>query len=394
MKHFSRMRSGGLDQACPVPAPSAALDKWQLLAALEDCGQDYGLGYRELGVLRALVSLFAERDLSRLDQSVVFPSNETLAQRLDGMPVSTMRRHLSRLVASGLVGRRLSPNGKRYARRDRTGTVIRAFGFDLAPLVAAAPGILARAEDARDLACTLAARRETLSLLRRDLECDPTEAGLELAARIRQLLRRRLRGPAALAAVEALITEAVAMPGPCGQPVAPTPELSTTAREIEQHHQKSQEDIIFEKTAENAEPSGPSTRCPMPCPAPGSEVGPMQRAAARRDPVLTPASIVGICTEALSFYPDAGDSWRALETRAGQIAAMIGLSPQLLAAGRAEMGREVLATTVLCLLQCHARIRNPGGYLSRLIAEARAGTYRCDGFLASLAAQAGGARAA
>ncbi len=57
-----------------------------------------------------------------------------------GMPASTLRRHLAVLVDAGLIVRRDSPNGKRYARKNRAGAIELAFGFDLSPLVVRSDG--------------------------------------------------------------------------------------------------------------------------------------------------------------------------------------------------------------------------------------------------------------
>ena len=46
-----------------------------------------------------------------------FPSNNKLRSRAYGMSEPTLRRHLASLVKAGLLIRRDSPNGKRYARR-------------------------------------------------------------------------------------------------------------------------------------------------------------------------------------------------------------------------------------------------------------------------------------
>ncbi|WP_371328623.1 helix-turn-helix domain-containing protein [Shinella sp. HZN7] len=51
---------------------------------------------------------------------------------------ATLRRHLAALVEAGLIERRDSPNGKRYAHRGRGGEIGAAFGFSLAPLLARA----------------------------------------------------------------------------------------------------------------------------------------------------------------------------------------------------------------------------------------------------------------
>ena len=73
------------------------------------------------------------------------------------------------LVDAGLIARKDSPNGKRYARRGRGGEIDEAFGFNLAPL-------LARAEEIERLAARIQLDRERLriakervSICRRDI---------------------------------------------------------------------------------------------------------------------------------------------------------------------------------------------------------------------------------
>src|SRR5215204_7344184 len=51
--------------------------------------------------------------------------------RAHGPAAATLRRALAQLVETGIVIRRDSPNGKRYARRGQGGQVEQAFGFDL-----------------------------------------------------------------------------------------------------------------------------------------------------------------------------------------------------------------------------------------------------------------------
>ena len=66
------------------------------------------------------------------------------------MAPATLRRHLAVLVDAGLIIRRDSPNGKRYARKDRGGEIAFAFGFDLSPLVARAAEFASSAEAVRE----------------------------------------------------------------------------------------------------------------------------------------------------------------------------------------------------------------------------------------------------
>jgi replication initiation protein RepC len=53
------------------------------------------------------------------------------------MAETSLRRHLAVRVESGLIIRRDSPNGKRYARKGEGGEIEKAFGFDLTPIVRA-----------------------------------------------------------------------------------------------------------------------------------------------------------------------------------------------------------------------------------------------------------------
>src|SRR6185437_6811818 len=117
--------------------PDAVAHKWSVFRALCAAKDRLGLSERSLAVLDALLSFHPETVLSG-DGLVVFPSNEQLCLRAHGMPASTLRRHLAALVEAGIVLRRDSPNGKRYARKGKNGEVAKAFGFDLSPLVARA----------------------------------------------------------------------------------------------------------------------------------------------------------------------------------------------------------------------------------------------------------------
>src|SRR4051794_25904997 len=114
------------------PAQATA-HKWTVFRALCAARRRLGLSERTLAVLDALLSFHPETALSG-GNLVVFPSNAQLCLRAHGMAASTLRRHLAALVESGIVLRRDSPNGKRYARKGAGGEIERAFGFDLGPL--------------------------------------------------------------------------------------------------------------------------------------------------------------------------------------------------------------------------------------------------------------------
>ena len=100
-----------------------AVDKWEVYRNLCEGKSIIGVGDRALAVLNALLSFYPDSELSEENGLVVFPSNAQLSLRAHGMPAATLRRHLAVLVGCGLIIRRDSPNGKRYARKGRAGDV-------------------------------------------------------------------------------------------------------------------------------------------------------------------------------------------------------------------------------------------------------------------------------
>lgn len=147
----------------------AAIDKWQLHRWLCEAKSILDINDRSLAVLSALLSFYPENTLNEKTGLVVFPSNRQLALRAHGMADATLRRHLAALVEAGIIARHDSPNGKRYARRSKSGELQVAFGFSLAPLLARAEEFETAAEQVKAEKAALREMRENLTLLRRDI---------------------------------------------------------------------------------------------------------------------------------------------------------------------------------------------------------------------------------
>ena len=148
--------------------PEKAVHKWQVFRAICTAKARVGVSERALAVLDALLSFHPETTLSG-EGLIVFPSNQQLALRAHGMAPATLRRHLAALVDCGLIIRRDSPNGKRFARKGQGGAIEMAFGFDLSPLVARAEEFEAWAEEVRAEERALKLVRERVTLCRRDI---------------------------------------------------------------------------------------------------------------------------------------------------------------------------------------------------------------------------------
>ncbi|MBN9489833.1 MAG: replication initiation protein RepC [Alphaproteobacteria bacterium] len=155
--------------AAKAAKPDAVVHKWQAFQDIRVARELLGATDRSLTILSALLTFHPETALTGDAELVVWPSNEQLMARANGMPATTLRRHIAVLVDCGLIIRRDSPNGKRFARKGRGGQIEQAYGFDLAPIVA-------RAEEVKELAEAVQAEKkafrvakERLTLLRRDV---------------------------------------------------------------------------------------------------------------------------------------------------------------------------------------------------------------------------------
>jgi replication initiation protein RepC len=144
-------------------------DKWQFLRALTEAREAYALSDRAITVLEALLSFHPEKELDGSEDIIVFPSNVELSLRTRGMSAPTLRRHIATLVKTGLLLRKDSANGKRFARKGPGGEVSDAFGFNLAPAALMAPEVFEHAETARAHAAEVRKVRAEITLHLRDI---------------------------------------------------------------------------------------------------------------------------------------------------------------------------------------------------------------------------------
>ncbi|MDG3580502.1 plasmid replication protein RepC, partial [Rhizobium sp. YJ-22] len=150
-------------------AAEKSVDKWKVLRDASAAMTLLGIHSNSVAVLDALISFYPESEFRPDAQLIVFPSNMQLSLRAHGMPNSTMRRHLALLVDAGLIIRKDSANGKRYARKDRSGSVESAFGFDLSPLLVRAGELATMAQEVMAERAALRRAKESLTICRRDV---------------------------------------------------------------------------------------------------------------------------------------------------------------------------------------------------------------------------------
>ncbi|MGU4174205.1 plasmid replication protein RepC, partial [Pseudomonas aeruginosa] len=151
------------------PDQNTRIEKWKVFRDVCEARERLGLQDRALAVLDALLTFYPHGELDTSRGLVVFPSNAQLSVRAHGITESTLRRQLAALVEAGLILRRDSPNGKRYAHRNRDGEVEQAYGFDLAPLLARAGELAQIAQDVAAERTRFRRAKEALTICRRDV---------------------------------------------------------------------------------------------------------------------------------------------------------------------------------------------------------------------------------
>ena len=361
--------------------PGRPVNKWELLRELSKAQAAFGVSERDLTVLQGLLSFFPDDALGGNAEMVVFPSNKAICERLNGMPCSTMRRHLARLVEAGLLQRRDSPNGKRYVRKHGEDRV--AFGFDLSPLYCQSEEIARAAEAVREAEERVRRLREVVSLMRRDLAAlaefgDEMQPGLgfwdqlrDRAALTARALRRKLSVEdlaAYRADLEALLDQARnIIDGP------ETEEMNTNDAQSERHHHNSNKESIDLEPA--LEKSGAAAG--VPDVDTNEPVADVDEQDTRHLPKIPLHLVIAACPSLKTFYQGEIRHWHQLFDAACHVRPAMGISASAWEEAQRFMGPEQASIVVAAMLERFADIRSPGGYLRALTAKAAAGEFSC-----------------
>jgi replication initiation protein RepC len=360
--------------------PEKVVHKWKIFQAICRARPSLGVTERALSVLNALLTFHPETVLTGVDDLVVFPSNQLLSLRAHGMPASTLRRHLAVLVDAGLVVRRDSPNGKRYARKGASGEIELAFGFDLSPLVVRSEEFesLAAAVEAEARAIKLA--RERITLCRRDI-AKMIATGIEEGVPT----RRGGQGPADWAEVHAgfrLVVEAIPRSATRAQVEAVAEELSQLADDVLnllQTHVKTQDMSANESRSErhiqNSNPDPLIDLEPVFREGGAARVVPEPQTPRVAETTYPLGMVMNACPDIADYAKGGISSWRDLLATAAVVRSMLGISPSAWEEAQTVMGETQAAVVVACVLQRGAAIRSAGGYLRGLTEKARAGEF-------------------
>ncbi|KQU74502.1 replication initiation protein RepC [Aminobacter sp. DSM 101952] len=370
-------------------APGASANKWQVFRAVCEAKGLLGASDRALAVLNALLTFHPDTDLVEGEGLVVFPSNAQLALRAHGMAPATLRRHLSVLVDCGLVVRRDSPNGKRYARKGAGGEIEQAFGFDVTPLLARAEEFERMAEAVRAERRALQLLRERITILRRDI-AKMISFGLEEGiAADWQRLHLEYRGIVAQIPRTASRLEL--------EPVAT--ELAALAQEVRnalESHVKSQKtsanESHFERHIQNSN-TQPHELEPGLEEDQGASVAQMPETRSQPPTGYPLGMVLRACPDIADYARNGISGWADLVETANLVRGALGVSPDAWNQACEAMGAVDAAIMVAAMLQKGEAIASPGGYLRSLTAKARAGEFSIGPVLMALLRGRGGGQA-
>lgn len=355
--------------------PESSAHKWHVFQDVREARERLSATDRSLAILNALLSFHPETTLTGSGELIVWPSNEQLAARANGMPATTLRRHIAVLVDCGLVIRRDSPNGKRFARKGKGGEVEQAYGFDLSPIVARADEFRELADAVRNEKKAFRVAKEKLTLLRRDIvklievgieECVPGNWGRVHESY--QAIIGRLPRSAPRQLVEDICMDLHAL---CSEirdaleTFAKTQKLDANESHSGRHIQNSNPDSKLESQngfRDNKEEGG-------------SVAEPDNvRSLPKRE--LPLGIVLDACPEIRALAQGGViRHWRDLLAATELARPMLGISPSAWRETCEVMGEQYAATTLAAIYQRAGQINNAGGYLRSLTDRARDGKF-------------------
>ncbi len=374
------------------PQPDTRIEKWKVFRDVCEARERLGIQDRALAVLDALLTFYPHVELDPSQGLVVFPSNAQLSVRAHGITETTLRRQLAALVDAGLILRRDSPNGKRYAHRNRDGEVEQAYGFDLTPLLARATELALMAQDVAAERARFRRAKEALTICRRDVRKLISAAVEEGAAgnweqvesEYVSILARLPRHPNR-SQVEITLDEMALL----REEVLNTLEIQLKTEEMygngsqnDWHIQNSNTESINE-----LEPSSRKEQGEKSVNKPLMRDDPNGRQKTIHEPIKTfPLGMVLRACPQINDYGPGGriEHWRELMKAAVVVRSMLGVSPSAYEQACNAMGAENAAVAMACILERSNLITSAGGYLRDLTRRCERGEFSLGPMLMAL----------
>lgn len=378
--------------AAAETSPGGRVEKWKVFRDVCEARGRFGLQDRALAVLDALLTFYPDLQLDAEHGLVVFPSNAQLSIRAHGITESTLRRQIAALVDAGLIQRRDSPNGKRYAYRNRDGEIEQAYGFDLSPLLARAAELALLAQEVTAERIRFRRAKEALTICRRDVrklisaaveEGAPGNWG-DVETIYIGILDRLPRHPA-MAQVEAALDEMELLRDEVLNMLEAqlkTQNMQGNAIQNDRHIQNSKPESIHELEPSSREEQGESSAEERHTNGVGGGGTRPQVAPLRSFPL---GMVLRACPQISDYGPNGEIShWRELMAAAVVVRSMLGVSPSAYEEACDAMGPENAAAAMACILERSSFINSAGGYLRNLTKRSQRGEFSLGPMLIAL----------
>jgi len=390
---FRRMTPGLLkaDRAAESFAglPEGVKSPGQLLAALKAAAPRLGISPRIVHAVDWLFRFTQPQDWDEGSRPIVWPSASMQEEAL-GLSPTQVKEINRRLIELGLITMRDSPNGKRYGRRhEKTGHIMEAYGFDLAPIAMRHAEFVRLAEEGRAERAAMGRLRrratiarkaitqiletaqeygfageewitlaqETSALVRalRDVECpDEMEPGVNSLERRQRAARERLE--ILLGVVDSVPKEPENRPHQYNYNPSLDPD----------------QDTVIAATDCSGDGEGPHSQSPAPVPPVPPKKGMVHG--------IRPDELVRLMPKLKPYLQQPNPTWPDIIDAADWLRHDLGVSKSLWGDACIAMGRE-LAAVALAIVSTkeaeHFR-STPGGYFHGMVAKAKAGELNLD----------------
>jgi replication initiation protein RepC len=367
----------------------------RFLAAFQEAEPYLGLPPQAFKLVAWLVKMTQPQDWESGSRPIAWPS-ALRQQEFLGLTPSAVKNLNRALFDAGIFVLRDSPTGKRYGRRDDTGRIIEAYGFDLSPLAFRSDEFIRLAAEAR-------AERERIQALKRRATCarraiaqiGETLATVgplpvdwpQLASETSELVKaiRRTRTSAELALIvnglesrkiqaEAWAKEA-SKPVETG-PVGPTdkPHIITTNLSF-----NPSDTVIAAEESSRVEvaPQSPQPVVESKAEAHKAMAAPTPELSAK----ILPAELLQLAPCLADYVARPCPDWADIVTAAGNgLRHDLGVSPSLWGEACLAVGR-VMAAIILAVVSTKPRehfTRGAGGYFAAMIQRAKKGELHLD----------------
>lgn len=362
--------------AARTMSKDATVHKWHVFQNIKEARIALGATDRALAILDALLSFHPETALYGDSELIVWPSNEQLIGRANGMSPATLRRHLGNLVDCGLIIRRDSPNGKRFARKGYDGEIEQAYGFDISPIVARAVEFKGLAEEVRAEKKAHRLVKERLTICRRDI-VKMIEAGIEEGVpanwgRVQQTYQdivSQIPRTAPRQLLDAIANDLEVL----WSEVREVLELFVKTKNMNANESQTERHIQNSKTeSKNESELGLGEKEE----AGGSIADPANvRSLPKRE--LPLGIVLDACPNLLWLVKGGGGihNWREFFAAAEVARPSLGISPSAWEEARTAMGEQQAAITIAAIYQRQDQIKSSGGYLRNLTNRAKDGKF-------------------